>query len=82
VSRHLDSTRHRYYQLTLKYLALSTPSVRLGICNSVRLGKTDDERVQEIMKRVEANDAGAMCILGIVIIGREKEVCRKIRRGT
>jgi hypothetical protein len=52
-------------------------------CNSVRLGITDDERVQEIMKRVEANDAGAMCILGIIIfIEREKVVCRKIGRGT
>ena len=28
------------------------------------MNKTDDERVQELMKRVEANDAGAMTVLG------------------
>jgi TPR repeat protein len=28
------------------------------------MGKTDDEKVKELMKRVEANDAGAMYVLG------------------
>jgi hypothetical protein len=28
------------------------------------VNKTDDERVQELMKRVEVNDAGAMTVLG------------------
>jgi hypothetical protein len=32
-------------------------------CNSEQGGKTEEERVQEIMKRVEANDAGAMHLL-------------------
>jgi TPR repeat protein len=27
------------------------------------MGKTDEEEVEELMKRVEANDAGAICIL-------------------
>jgi TPR repeat protein len=33
-------------------------------CKSVRMGKTDAESVEELMKRVEANDAGAMYVLG------------------
>jgi tetratricopeptide (TPR) repeat protein len=33
-------------------------------CNSERMGKTDEEEFEELMKRVEANDAGAMCQLG------------------
>jgi hypothetical protein len=33
-------------------------------CNSDRVGKTDEEMVEEIMKRVEANDAIAMGMLG------------------
>jgi tetratricopeptide (TPR) repeat protein len=33
-------------------------------CNSDRSGKTEGEKVEELMKRVEANDAGAMYILG------------------
>jgi hypothetical protein len=28
------------------------------------MGKTDEENVEELMKRVEANDAGAMYVLG------------------
>jgi hypothetical protein len=28
------------------------------------MGKTDEENIQELMKRVEANDAGAMTALG------------------
>jgi TPR repeat protein len=33
-------------------------------CNADTMGKTDEERVDELMNRVEANDAGAMTILG------------------
>jgi hypothetical protein len=33
-------------------------------CNSDRSSKTDEERVGEVMRRVEANDAGAICYLG------------------
>jgi TPR repeat protein len=33
-------------------------------CNSDRSGKTDDERAEELKKRVEANDAGAIYALG------------------
>jgi hypothetical protein len=33
-------------------------------CNSNRLGKLNEERVEELKKRVEVNDAGAMYILG------------------
>jgi TPR repeat protein len=32
-------------------------------CNSEQSGKTEEERVQEIMKRVETNDAGALHLL-------------------
>jgi TPR repeat protein len=32
-------------------------------CNSERGGKTEKEQVEEVLKRVEANDAGAMCLL-------------------
>jgi TPR repeat protein len=33
-------------------------------CNADGRGKTDDERVEELMKRVEANDASAIYLLG------------------
>ena len=33
-------------------------------CKAGIIGKTAEERVGELMKRVEVNDAGAMCILG------------------
>jgi hypothetical protein len=33
-------------------------------CNSDRGNKTDEENIQEMMKRSEANDAGAMYVLG------------------
>jgi TPR repeat protein len=33
-------------------------------CKAERMGKTDEERVEELMKRVEVNDAGAICQLG------------------
>ena len=32
-------------------------------CNTGQSSKTDEEHVEEIMKRVEANDAGAICLL-------------------
>jgi hypothetical protein len=33
-------------------------------CNSDLRGKTDEEHIKELMKRVEVNDAGAMYVLG------------------
>jgi TPR repeat protein len=33
-------------------------------CKDERLSKTGEERVEQMLKRVEANDAGAMCALG------------------
>jgi hypothetical protein len=45
-------------------------------CNSNRGGKTDEENVEEIMKRVEANDAVAMGMLGYIT--REYEVFSRI----
>jgi TPR repeat protein len=36
----------------------------MSICNSRTGGKTVSDRVEELMKRVEANDAGAMTTLG------------------
>jgi TPR repeat protein len=33
-------------------------------CNSDRTGKTNEKSVEEMMKRVEVNDAGAMTALG------------------
>jgi TPR repeat protein len=33
-------------------------------CNSERMGKTDEENIQELFNRVEVNDAGAMTALG------------------
>lgn len=33
-------------------------------CKAVHVNKTDGERVEEMMKRVEANDAGAILVLG------------------
>ena len=32
-------------------------------CNPDRCNKTDEEMVEELMKRVEVNDAGAICML-------------------
>jgi tetratricopeptide (TPR) repeat protein len=39
-------------------------NMKCPFCNSERAGKTDGELVEEMMKRVEANDAGAMEMLG------------------
>jgi hypothetical protein len=36
---------------------------KCAFCNSAQAGKTDEERVEEMMKRVEANDAGAIFAL-------------------
>jgi TPR repeat protein len=33
-------------------------------CKADKIGKTDEERVQELMRRIEVNDAGAMYALG------------------
>ena len=33
------------------------------LCNSDRLGKSDEERVEQLMKRVEADDAVAIYVL-------------------
>jgi tetratricopeptide (TPR) repeat protein len=45
---------------------------RCPFCNSDRGNKTDEESVVEMMKRVEVNDAGAMCQLGFYYYhGRE-----------
>jgi hypothetical protein len=30
-------------------------------CKADHVNKTDEERVEEFIKRIEANDAGAMC---------------------
>jgi tetratricopeptide (TPR) repeat protein len=38
--------------------------MKCPFCISDLRGKTDEENMQELMKRVEANDAGAMCQLG------------------
>ena len=33
-------------------------------CKTMRMGKTDDEKIEELLKRVEVNDAGAIYVLG------------------
>ena len=33
-------------------------------CKTDRMGKTNEEKIEELMKRVEANDAGAIYVLG------------------
>jgi TPR repeat protein len=43
---------------------MSGNSGKCPFCNSDRRGKTDEDRVEEMMKRVEANNAGAICALG------------------
>ena len=39
-------------------------NAKCPFCNSDRVKKTDEDRVEELMKRVEANDAGATHVLG------------------
>jgi len=43
---------------------MSDNNDKCPFCNSYRRGKTEEEMVVELMKRVEANDAGAICVLG------------------
>jgi TPR repeat protein len=43
---------------------MSGNSGKCPLRNSDRRGKTDEDRVEEMMKRVEANNAGAICALG------------------
>jgi TPR repeat protein len=43
--------------------AQSRNHVKCPFCNSDRFNKTDEERVEELMKRVEANDAASICLL-------------------
>jgi TPR repeat protein len=38
-------------------------NMKCPFCNSDQADKTDEDRVAELMKRVEANDPGAMCLL-------------------
>jgi TPR repeat protein len=44
--------------------AVSGNYEKCPFCKAVRIGKTDNERVEELMKRVAVNDAGATCLLG------------------
>jgi TPR repeat protein len=39
-------------------------NAKCPFCNSDRADKTDEDKVEELMKRVEANDAGAIYVLG------------------
>jgi hypothetical protein len=48
-------------------------------CNSDR-DKTDEERIEELMKRVEANDA-VQFLCWVHIMTMDYEVCSRIRRG-
>ena len=45
-------------------LCESDNDAKCPFCNSDRSSKTDEEMVGEVMKRVEVNDAGAICYLG------------------
>jgi tetratricopeptide (TPR) repeat protein len=42
---------------------IQSGNYKCPFCNSVRRGKTEKEQVEEVLKRVEANDASAMCLL-------------------
>jgi hypothetical protein len=61
----------QYYQCCGKSLcrgcvysfAQSGNGNKCPFCNTDRAGKTDEERVGEVMKRVEANDAASICLL-------------------
>jgi hypothetical protein len=54
---------------------------KCAFCNSDRGSKTDEEQVEEILKRVEANYLGAMCVCWLVIISMEMEVYNKMKEG-
>jgi len=49
------------------YLRKSGNHGKCPYCNSDQVGKTDEEMVEGIMKRVEANDAVAMGMLGSTV---------------
>ena len=53
---------------------------RCPFCNADCGGKSEEERVQEMMKRVEANDAGAMFAMGNSFYHGLKVCCRIMRR--
>jgi TPR repeat protein len=45
---------------------ISQNDEKCPFCKADEKGKTDEERVEEFIKRVEVNDAGAMCVLGSI----------------
>ena len=45
--------------------AVSGNGEKCPYCKAERMGRTDEEAVEDTMKRVEANDAAAMYALGI-----------------
>ena len=48
----------------IESLFLSNNDEHCPYCKAVRKGKTNEDKVEEVMRRVEANDAGAMHVLG------------------
>ena len=67
-----DLSTERYYECCGKSICggcfysirKSGNVMHCPFCNSDRDSRTDDERVEELIKRVEANDAGAIYVLG------------------
>jgi TPR repeat protein len=67
-----DKTTEQYYTCCGKYIcggcayssSNSGNSGKCPFCNSDRASKTDEERVEEMTKRVEANDPASIFILG------------------
>jgi TPR repeat protein len=43
---------------------VQSENYKCPFCKSMRMGKTDDEKIEELLKRVEVNDAGAIYLLG------------------
>ena len=43
---------------------MSGNNKKCPFCNADRCNKTEEEKIEEIMKRVEANDAGAISLVG------------------
>ena len=56
----------------------SENNYKCPFCNSDRVGKTDEEMVEEMRKRVEANDPVSICLLANFIT--EVDVCNRIRQ--
>jgi len=62
----------QYYSCCGKYICggcmhsfrMSGNEETCPFCKTDRIGKTNEERVEEIMRRVEVNDAGAIYVLG------------------